>query len=71
MRVCAKTVSAGFGAVAVAIWTGAALAAGTGQPEPWQMAMQTPVTPIAVELHSFHTLLMWLITAITVCSSPG
>ena len=44
---------------------GSALAAGTGQPEPWQMAMQTAVTPIAAELQSFHTLLMWLISAIT------
>lgn len=44
---------------------GAAYAAGTGAPEPWQIAMQRPVTPIAHELHSFHTLLMWLITLIT------
>ena len=44
---------------------GAALAAGTGHPEPWQIAMQNPVTPIASELHSFHTLLMWIVTAIT------
>jgi cytochrome c oxidase subunit II len=47
-------------------WAGTALAAGTGRPEPWQVAMQVPVTPIANQLHSFHTLLMWLITAITV-----
>lgn len=45
---------------------GATWAAGTGQPEPWQIAMQMPVTPIARELHSFHTLLVWLITIITV-----
>lgn len=45
---------------------GFASAAGTGQPEPWQMGMQTPVTPIAREMQSFHTLLMWIITAITV-----
>jgi cytochrome c oxidase subunit 2 len=42
-----------------------ALAAGTGKPEPWQIAMQEPVTPIAHELHGFHTELMWIITAIT------
>lgn len=54
--------TAAAGAVA---WSLPALAAGTGQPEPWQIAMQTPVTPIARDLHSFHTLLMWVITAIT------
>jgi cytochrome c oxidase subunit 2 len=43
-----------------------ALAAGVGQPEPWQVAMQQPVTPIAHEIGSFHTELMWIITAITV-----
>ena len=55
-----------MGLLAQALTAQAAWAAGTGQPEPWQMAMQTPVTPIAQQLHSFHTLLMWLITAITV-----
>lgn len=45
--------------------TGAAHAAGTGAPVPWQMAMQNPVTPIARELHSFHTLLLVLVTVIT------
>ena len=36
-----------------------------GKPEPWQIAMQEPVTPIARELHGFHTELMWIITVIT------
>lgn len=61
----AKTVAAASGAIMMSTWAGVALAAGTGHPEPWQIAMQNPVTPIAAELHSFHTLLMWLITAIT------
>ena len=43
----------------------AALAAGTGQPEPWQMAMQNPVTELAQDVHIFHTWLVWLITAIS------
>lgn len=51
--------------LATGMMAGAAFAAGTGQPEPWQIAMQTPVTPIAREMHSFHTLLMWIITVIT------
>ena len=62
MRASAKAVlgvACTFGSVT------AALAAGTGKPEPWQVAMQVPVTPIAQELHSFHTLLVWLITIIT------
>ena len=42
-----------------------ALAAGVGKPEHWQVGMQVPVTPVAQELHSFHTQLMWIITAIT------
>lgn len=56
-------------AVAVAsigIPAGSAFAAGTGQPERWQIAMQNPVTPIARELNAFHTEVMWIITAITV-----
>jgi cytochrome c oxidase subunit 2 len=43
-----------------------ALAAGIGQPEAWQVAMQQPVTPIAREIGAFHTELMWIITIITV-----
>ena len=42
-----------------------ALAAGTGQPEPWQIAMQNPVTDVAQGVHNFHTYLVWIITAIT------
>lgn len=38
--------------------------AGTGQPTPWQMTLQTPVTEIADRMHSFHDMLLWIITAI-------
>lgn len=56
--------AAALGAIA---WTpGAAFAAGTGQPEPWQIAMQVPVTPIAREIHSFHNEVMVIITLITI-----
>ena len=64
MRKFFKAAAASLGGVGMA--AGTALAAGTGHPEPWQIAMQNPVTPIASELHSFHTLLMWIVTAITV-----
>jgi cytochrome c oxidase subunit 2 len=65
VRVWSSIFGAGIGGLALAA-AGTAMAAGTGQPEPWQIAMQTPVTPLAAEAHSFHTLLMWLITLITV-----
>jgi len=41
-------------------------AAGTGQPSPWQMNFQTPVTPIMETIDSFHlfvTVISFLITA--------
>ena len=52
-------------AVGLSGFAGIALAAGNGQPEGWQMAMQQPATPLAREMQSFHTELMWIITAIT------
>jgi cytochrome c oxidase subunit 2 len=52
-------------AAGVVGFAGTALAAGIGQPEDWQIAMQQPVTPLAREMQSFHTELMWIITAIT------
>jgi cytochrome c oxidase subunit 2 len=41
---------------------GAALAA---QPVPWQLGFQPPATPIMERLESFHNLLLWIITVIT------
>ena len=35
-------------------------------PVPWQLGFQNPVTPVAERLVDFHTLLMWVITAISV-----
>ncbi len=37
-----------------------------GQPEPWQLGLQDPVSPVAVEGHDFFILLTWLMTIITV-----
>ena len=36
-----------------------------GQPEPWQLGLQEPVSPVAVEGHEFFILLTWLMTIIT------
>jgi cytochrome c oxidase subunit II len=33
-------------------------------PEPWQVGQQAPATPIMERLHSFHDLLLWIISAI-------
>jgi cytochrome c oxidase subunit 2 len=53
------------GAIATAFGGAAALGAGTGLPEPWQIAMQTPVTELARDVHLFHTGLVWIITVIS------
>ena len=46
---------------------GAALAAEVfGQPTPWQMGMQLPVTPVGEEIYGFNTFLFWITTAIAV-----
>jgi len=44
-------------------FAGAAYAAG---PQDWQMNFQPAVTPVMQEIHSFHTILLWVITAIAV-----
>lgn len=41
-----------------------AFAAGLGKPEPWQMAMQQPVTPLMRDVANFHTFLLVVITLI-------
>lgn len=47
------------------------LAAGAGgamaaQPEPWQMGFQPAATPVMAQLTSFHDLLLWIITLISI-----
>ncbi len=44
---------------------GAAIAGGLGQPEPWQLGLQQAASPSAEGIASFHTLLLWIITIIT------
>jgi cytochrome c oxidase subunit II len=42
-----------------------AMAAGIGQPEPWQIDLQQMVTPVGRDVAAFHTGLVWLITVIS------
>jgi cytochrome c oxidase subunit II len=42
---------------------GAALAA---QPEPWQLGFQPPASPVMERIESFHDLLLWIITLISI-----
>jgi cytochrome c oxidase subunit 2 len=58
--------AAGWGAVVIAammVLAGAAWA-GTGQPSPGQIGMQTAATPVAREIHTFHDAVNWVIILI-------
>ena len=44
----------------------AAAVAGTGQPSPWQLGLQTAVTPVMTDIAWFHDFLLVIITAITI-----
>jgi cytochrome c oxidase subunit 2 len=37
----------------------------TGQPHPWQFGFQAPVTPVMDDIVWFHSVLLWIIAAIT------
>jgi cytochrome c oxidase subunit 2 len=39
--------------------------AGVGQPTPWQIGLQTPVTEVASFINDFHTALVWIISVIS------
>ena len=57
----------GFAAIgAFLVSSSSALAAGIGQPEPWQMDRQVPVTENARDILSFEVGLHWLSVAISV-----
>jgi cytochrome c oxidase subunit II len=62
LRSATRLVTAGF---VLGLGATAALAAGTGQPEPWQMDMQVPVTNIAQQVYDFHYWVNGLMIAIT------
>jgi cytochrome c oxidase subunit 2 len=54
--------SATLAALAALVLAGTASAA---QPEPWQLGLQAPATPVMEQLTSFHNLLLVIITGIT------
>lgn len=59
--------SAALAGLATAMLLAAPLAlAGEGQPSPQQIGLQSPVTEIAEGINAFHTMVTWIITAITV-----
>lgn len=49
--------------IGLATGSGRAMAA---QPEPWQMGLQPAATPTMAQLESFHNLLLWIITLISI-----
>ena len=56
---------AGLAGMAVMSMTAPYAHAGLGSPSPKQMGLQEPATAIARQINSFHDLLMWIITIIT------
>jgi cytochrome c oxidase subunit II len=62
LRSATRLVTAG---VVLGLGATTALAAGTGQPEPWQMDMQVPVTNIGRQVYDFHYWVNGLMIAIT------
>ncbi len=54
-----------IGAAAAGIWAFAVGGALAQAPTNWQMGLQDPASPIKAEMHSFHDLLLVIITAIT------
>lgn len=59
-----RAILGGAAALAAFLTGTAAFAAGTGQPEPWQMDLQKPVTQVATEIYNFHHLLNVIMLAI-------
>lgn len=59
--------SAGFGFFLFSALSGVqAFAAIEGAPKPWEIALQPPGSPSAARMDDFHTLLIWIIGAISV-----
>jgi len=65
MKVFPRLAAIAATAAVLAAGAGAALA-GIGQPTPWQIGMQTPVTPVMQDIYGFNTFLFWITTAIAV-----
>jgi cytochrome c oxidase subunit II len=60
-----KRLAALAAAVPGILSSGAAFAAGVGQPAPWQLGFQQAATPVMENIEWFHDRLLWLIVAIT------
>lgn len=54
-----------FNGIATLALTASAAWAAEGRPQPWQMDLQAAATPVAENIHSFHNMLLWIITAIS------
>lgn len=68
MRAQMKLIALAAGRIALfaaAVLFPAAALAGTGQPSPWQLGLQTAVTPVMGDIAWFHDFLLYIITAIT------
>jgi cytochrome c oxidase subunit II len=62
----AARIAKGFAAAATLLGgAGAAMAAGLGKPDPWQMNLQQAATPVAENIQWLHNFLMVIITVIT------
>jgi cytochrome c oxidase subunit 2 len=55
----------GFVVAGVALAAGGTAFAELGQPAPWEWTLQEAGSPVMENIHSFHNLLLWLITIIT------
>jgi cytochrome c oxidase subunit 2 len=55
----------GFAVAGVALAAGGAAFAELGQPAPWQYTLQESASPVMDDIITFHTILLWLITIIT------
>ena len=49
--------------IGFATGSGGALAS---QPEPWQLGFQPAASPVMAQLSSFHDVLLWIITLISI-----
>jgi len=57
---------AAIAATVAALFAGAGTAlAGLGQPTPWELGLQQAGSPVMADIITFHTFLLWIISAIT------
>src|SRR5438094_5475419 len=55
----------GLAVAGLTLATGGAAFAELGQPAPWEWTLQESASPVMDKINSFHTLLVWIITVIT------